>query len=423
MLHKLVKAGLAGILLVGIILILIYTNSESQWMPTPDEEQSGNITKTPTTGIANVSKPSTKRIAHATKPTIARIAKVTKPPIARIARVTKPPIMTRIAKVTKPTMTRIANLTKSPTTRTASVATTQLAKVTKKPKCKHPVLPRFICVETRGRFGNRMFSFAAAYGMATHLNRTMLVDRSTYLNNIFTLDAMMVDKCVCGETKPKHSKKCCSFDKDLLNLKSSENYRVGPFLQSWKYFESVVPQIKKQFTFKREVFDKAREIITKIKTDFLKKHYGINVKLFGENITFVGVHVRRGDVIANKILIRKGFSVAPKQYIDKAMMYFINNFTDVLFLVCSDNMMWTTKNVNHSNVVYVRGNSPEVDMSVLSQCNHTIITVGTFGWWAGFLAGGTTLYYKHPIREGSRLRKQFSDDYSDYFYPGWIGME
>ncbi|XP_041362148.1 galactoside alpha-(1,2)-fucosyltransferase 2-like [Gigantopelta aegis] len=299
---------------------------------------------------------------------------------------------------------------------------TRIANVTEKPKCKHPVLPRFICEEKLGRLGNQMFSFASAYGIAAHLNRTMVVDRSTYLNKVFTLDAMMVDKCVCGEAKPKHSKKHCSFDKDLLNLKASENCRVGHYLQSWKYFVSVVPQIKKQFTFKREVFDKALEIITKFKTDFLKKHSGINVKPIGENITFVGVHVRRGN-IANKHFIDFGCMVAPKEYIDKAIMYFINNFTDVLFLVCSDNMTWITANVNQSNVVYERGNSPEVDMSVLSQYNHTIITVGTFGWWAGFIAGGIILYYKHPAKEGSRFRKHFSKDYSDFYYPGWIGME
>ena len=101
----------------------------------------------------------------------------------------------------------------------------------------------------------------------------------------------------------------------------------------------------------------------------------------------------------------------------------MENFTDVLFLVCSDNMTWTVENVKDPNAVYIMGNSPEVDLSILSQCNHTITTVGTYGWWAGFLAGGITLYYKHPAKENSKLRSQFTKDYSDFFYPGWIGME
>lgn len=35
---------------------------------------------------------------------------------------------------------------------------------------------------------------------------------------------------------------------------------------------------------------------------------------------------------------------------------------------------------------------PEEDMSLLAQCNHSIITVGTYGFWAGYLSAGITLY-------------------------------
>jgi hypothetical protein len=28
------------------------------------------------------------------------------------------------------------------------------------------------------------------------------------------------------------------------------------------------------------------------------------------------------------------------------------------------------------------------DLALLAACNHTILTYGTFGFWAGFLAGG-----------------------------------
>jgi hypothetical protein len=29
-----------------------------------------------------------------------------------------------------------------------------------------------------------------------------------------------------------------------------------------------------------------------------------------------------------------------------------------------------------------------VDLATLSQCNHTILSYGTFSFWAGFLSGG-----------------------------------
>ncbi len=31
-----------------------------------------------------------------------------------------------------------------------------------------------------------------------------------------------------------------------------------------------------------------------------------------------------------------------------------------------------------------------MDLALLAACNHTILTYGTFGFWAGFLAGGGT---------------------------------
>ncbi|KAH3835789.1 hypothetical protein DPMN_109153 [Dreissena polymorpha] len=46
---------------------------------------------------------------------------------------------------------------------------------------------------------------------------------------------------------------------------------------------------------------------------------------------------------------------------------------------------------NNWKVAFLEGNSDAVDMAVLSLCDHTIVSTGTFGWWAAWLAGGTTI--------------------------------
>ena len=33
-------------------------------------------------------------------------------------------------------------------------------------------------------------------------------------------------------------------------------------------------------------------------------------------------------------------------------------------------------------------NSPELDMSILAACNHSIVDYGSFGFWASYLAAG-----------------------------------
>ncbi|XP_041369524.1 galactoside 2-alpha-L-fucosyltransferase SEC1-like [Gigantopelta aegis] len=274
-----------------------------------------------------------------------------------------------------------------------------------------------------GGMGNLMFEYASAYGIAIRLDRTLVVERTPKFNSYFHLDAISIDKCVVEVSQVKNvfARRSSSFDERLFHLPPGENIAVGLYLQSWKYFENVVPQLKKQFTFKTPISNRAERILRNVTADFFKTQPSVGGT--AKNITFVGIHVRRGDIVKYNHFKYYGYKAAPKHYTDKAMLYFTEKFINVLFVVCSDNLRWVQANIKHPNVAFVHSRSPEVDMNVLVQCNHTIITVGTFGWWAGFLAGGITLYYKHPAREGSQLRKMFSENYSDYFYPGWIGME
>ena len=62
----------------------------------------------------------------------------------------------------------------------------------------------------------------------------------------------------------------------------------------------------------------------------------------------------------------------------------------LIFVVASDDLTWC-KNVfkNFTDVYYVNeGNSAYLDMAIMSNCNHSVVDVGTFGQWGAFLAGG-----------------------------------
>ena len=83
------------------------------------------------------------------------------------------------------------------------------------------------------------------------------------------------------------------------------------------------------------------------------------------------------------------------QYFHKAMDEYRNQFVksskDVLmFVVASDDLQWCKDNFkNLTDVFYVDdGNSPLLDLAIMSKCNHSIVDVGTFGQWGAFLAGG-----------------------------------
>lgn len=191
-----------------------------------------------------------------------------------------------------------------------------------------------------------------------------------------------------------------------------------------------------------------------------------------DNAVYIGVHIRRGDMMSEES-IKHGYSIADEDYLQRAVTYLLDkliekqtgdqqdllNSLDVIFVVCSDDHLWSKehfrstilrvaqqlhsfnatgdefhfsvendveKTMSHRQlsvnvaVIYSPGASSEQDLAILSYCNHTIMTVGTFGWWAGYLAGGITVYYKDFPAPGGGLVQWFSR--KDFFPSEWVGL-
>ena len=58
------------------------------------------------------------------------------------------------------------------------------------------------------------------------------------------------------------------------------------------------------------------------------------------------------------------------------------------------------------------------DLVLLSLCNHSIMTVGTFGWWGSWLTNGTVVYYDYQNKPGSYFARRMRTE--DFFPPSWI---
>jgi galactoside 2-L-fucosyltransferase 1/2 len=121
-------------------------------------------------------------------------------------------------------------------------------------------------------------------------------------------------------------------------------------------------------------------------------------------------------------------------YLNKSVRYFIDRFHKhcLLFVVSSDDLTWTQSNFPAvlSNVSVSNDNcKPEVtfssnpsaieNMAILASCNHTLMTVGTYGWWSAYLAGGVAIYCdKYPPSDNVQLMISRRDMYM----PQWIGL-
>lgn len=274
-----------------------------------------------------------------------------------------------------------------------------------------------LCVYFRGGLGNNMFQYASTYGIARARNMTVGITPASELFNTFNISSQfLIGKQFCDTAEKVVERKPCAYDRGSVHFirKEKVNYIHKSYLQSWKYFEDVEDEVREQFVFMGDVQDKAHELIKSLTKPFASK-----------NLTIIAVHIRRGDY-KNERNVKYGYNLATGEYLSRAFKYFRDRYDPIVFIVFTnpnvEDLKWCKYHVNGSDVVFAPENPREVDMCAISMCNHTIMTVGSFGWWGSFLAKGTTIYFSDVAQNNSNLRKDFSFDMSDYFYPGWIGL-
>ena len=265
-----------------------------------------------------------------------------------------------------------------------------------------------LALKTKGGIGNHMFQYASLLGIAerNHLFPVIL-DKMKLLSSVFHLHNYQPKKSKCkrinigGQKAGIYNKKTETIKKKLVKKNKNCAFLHGYF-QSYKYFSNIEGKLRKYFTFKKGVQQVAKQFLRGTE-DFVR----------------VGVHIRRGDYMKNKTR-KYGFTVATKEYLTQAVNYFNKRYNKILYVVCSNDKQWSRDNFPVNNSLFSHYEDGGVDLAILSQCNHTIMTVGSFGWWAAWLVNGTTVYYKDWPKPGSKLSHLYN--INDYFYPHWTPM-
>lgn len=256
-----------------------------------------------------------------------------------------------------------------------------------------------------GRLGNQMFRLASAIGIAYKYDFIPVIPKEVYyrLNGTFNLPNIVdTDKEKLFNLKTCRGHKTAYFYNFKEQIFSGSNVSMVGFLQSWKYFAEARDVILKLFRFKPSLVLKA--------------------KLFLANVTrnanqIVCIHVRRRDMRATRNSV-KGFAVANIGFIRRAKEFFVKKYSKVNFVVVTDDKRWCRKKMRKTAISPFRDRG--IDLAIMSQCNHSVITSGTFGWWGAWLAGGTTIYYKGYPRPGSKLDN--NTNRNDYYPDSWIGL-
>ena len=97
----------------------------------------------------------------------------------------------------------------------------------------------------------------------------------------------------------------------------------------------------------------------------------------------ISIHIRRGDYIS----IKKNtdiFNICNMDYYFSAIEFIENKVIEPQYFVFSDDIEWAKTNFIGSKFIFIEGNSPTVDMFLMSLCKHNIIANSTFSWWAAW---------------------------------------
>ncbi|XP_012883024.1 PREDICTED: galactoside 2-alpha-L-fucosyltransferase 2-like [Dipodomys ordii] len=281
----------------------------------------------------------------------------------------------------------------------------------KKPTNDEPL--SFWTIKVRGRLGNQMGEYATLYALAKMNGRPAFIPEDMYstLAPIFKISLPVLHRAL-EQWIPWHNYLLNDWMEESYRHISSNFVRFGGFPSSWTFYHHLRPEILQEFSLHEHLREKAQAFLRGLQADR------------GQPCTFVGVHVRRGDYVHFMPYVWKGV-VADPDYLKQAMDWFQARYDFPVFLVTSDDMAWCRENINASfgDVVFAgNGNEhlPTQDFALLTQCNHTIITVGTFGIWAAYLAGGETIYLANYTLPNSPFLKVFKPEAA--FLPEWVGI-
>ena len=154
---------------------------------------------------------------------------------------------------------------------------------------------------------------------------------------------------------------------DKLLETNKLNLNINGYFQSFKYLDH--KYLKTMFNFDKYIY--------------------LDQQLLKYNSVLVGIHIRLGDYITEYKYIFNSiihWKIDPSIIIKNIMNIYKQKFTNVKFLVFSDDIKLCQQKLNIEELEYNNlNNNACTDLFMLSKCNHFILTNSTFGYWSYLL--------------------------------------
>jgi len=204
-----------------------------------------------------------------------------------------------------------------------------------------------------GRLGNQLFQIASTIGIANKNKTTYSFPEWEY-SKYLKIDLPILDLKV--NYSLSHNDFCY---KDIL-INTHGVTDIFGYLQSYKFFKNINAN---------EIFE--------LKEDFLsyRNYYDMS--------NSVSIHVRRTDYLENKHV----YPILSIDYYKKALEELKKKEVEISKVyVFSDDIDWCKSNFDFiENIFFISEYNEFIELHMMSECSHNIISNSTFSWWASFL--------------------------------------
>ena len=271
-----------------------------------------------------------------------------------------------------------------------------------------------------GRLGNQMFEYAALRGIAARHGYEWCIPpperkgiENYSLHECFKLSPDrregIMEPCQYAQEPYFH------FCQELFDT-CPDNVSLHGFFQSWRYFDNVKDEIRKDYTFHEGILDPCKEMMEEL-----------------EGQEPIMLHVRRGDP---NLTDPRGFKwsytqcgsmhpVQPIEYYEKALRAFPEDQPVIVF---SDSPEWVKEQeffkpnrfmISEPEDKYADGSyTPYADLCLMSLCSHAIIANSSMSWWGAWLqTNPDKMIFAPKMWFGSDYKDK---DTKDLYCPKWI---
>jgi len=239
---------------------------------------------------------------------------------------------------------------------------------------------------SNGRLGNQLFQYASMIGLAKKHKTELVLPEwkyAQYFEGTFPSGGVLENARAVREP-------VFNYIPDWPYIAENDQVDIKGYLQSEKYWEDAIEEVRTALTFKKEFKE---QVWNNFMINYVDEDFKANPK------KTLAISVRRGDYVGNP-----HYAQLLVTYYIRAMFDNFPDWRDRNIILFSDDIPWCRVHFDClPNTYFSENNSDIEDLCLMSQCDDFIISNSTFGWWGAYLGQQPIVVDIAQIPEGSTI--------------------